>query len=455
MTLPGLNRAYWTAFIFQQAIAEKSFPYLPIERIIEIQRRRLRDIIRHAFERVPFYRDVMRSRGLNPRDFRSAEDLSKLPLIDSRDYLRQLDTFRPSIGTAEPILKVYSSGTTGCTKTFDYDARALFLALAHGQRQRHALAHFTGRSFGYRELNLARESGVSSQLREFYERYSWTPRCIDLRRKMVVPGELPLEREIEEISRFRPDVLMGYGSYLGALLRKAHSRGLRLPNPQAVVYGGDTMPDFDRNFIEKDLGIPVLSFYQAAEALRIGFQCELRRGLHLSLDAVAVRVVNEEGHEVRPGERGHLVISNLTNFATVLLNYRLGDVVTLSRESCPCGRSLPMIEAIEGRTEDLIHLTDGRLVHALQLVRKLRVASGLDRMQVVQWSGRQFMIRVVAPKGIDRRGVEASLAAAMEMVAGYPCRTEVEWLDCLVPEANGKTRLVVSHWRPANDVEGG
>jgi len=66
--------------------------------------------------------------------------LSKLPLIDSRDYLGQLDTFHPSSGTSEPILKVYSSGTTGCTKTFDYDARALFVALAHGQRQRHVLA---------------------------------------------------------------------------------------------------------------------------------------------------------------------------------------------------------------------------------------------------------------------------------------------------------------------------
>jgi len=448
------RRAWWSAFTLAHAAREKELPFWPLERIIGIQRRRLRAIIRHAYEHAPFYRDAMRERGLSPADIRTAEDLARLPLTDSAVYGRQPERFRPAGGARGTPLTIHSSGTTGGPRAIDYDARALFLALAHGQRQRHVLARFTGRTLGYRELNLVREGGVPFQIRAFLERHSWTPPAVDLKRKTLTPGELPLEEEIEEINRFQPTVLMGYGSYLGVLFGKAHRRGLRLM-PKVVVYGADLMADSDRALIEDVMGVPVVSTYQAAEALRIGFQCELRRGFHLSLDDVAVRVVDERGQDVSPGGRGQLVVSNLTNFATVLLNYRLGDVVTLGSAPCPRGRTLPVIESIDGRADDLVHFADGRSVHALQVVRRLRTASGLDRLQVIQMASDRFVIRAVAGEGLERTGAADALAAALNALAGRACQTELEWVEALVPEPSGKTRIVISRWKPDELAAGG
>lgn len=103
------------------------------------------------------------------------------------------------------------------------------------------------------------------------------------------------------------------------------------------------MPDADLRLIEQDMGIPVFSFYLSVEAPRIPFHCEQRRGHHIFADHVAARVVDEKGNSLPPGVPGEIVISNLTNRAPVLLNYRQGDTVTLGGEPCPCGRSLPTL----------------------------------------------------------------------------------------------------------------
>ncbi len=453
MISSAARRLYWSSFTLRHVLREKSLPFRPLDRILELQRQRLRAIVRHAFERVPFYRQAMSERGLTPADIRSADDLAKLPLIDGPLYARQPERFRPGGSAGRRVLTLHSSGTTGSAKAVDCDARALFLSLAQGQRRRRVVAHFTGRALGYREAHLVPPGSVAHQIRQFLETHSWTPRGIDLRRMLLTPGELPLEEEIERINRFRPDVLRGYGSYLGALLRKAHRRGLKLA-PKAVVYGADSMPESDRALIEVEFGIPVLSTYQAVEALHIGFQCELRRGFHLDLDAIAVRVVDDQGRDVAPGERGQVVLSNLTNFASVLLNYRLGDAVTLGAEACPCGRSLPVISLIEGRSDDLIHGAGGRTAPAPRVSRELRAASGLDLVQVVQLARDRFVVRAVAAQATDRAWAAASLAAAIEALTGCPCRTAVEWVESLVPEPNGKTRVVISRWQPPELAEG-
>jgi len=109
---------------------------------------------------------------------------------------------------------------------------------------------------------------------------------------------------LRRINEFRPDLLAGYGSHLGALLRWAWEQGRDLHRPRVIWYGADAMPPADRDLIEHRLGVPVLSTYQADEALRIGFQCERREGFHLSLDDVAVRVVRPDGRPAGPGEQG-------------------------------------------------------------------------------------------------------------------------------------------------------
>ena len=396
-----------------------------------------------AHRHVPHYREAMDRLGLRPKDFRAAEDLARLPLISKQDVAAAPERFRPEGGAARSALRIQSSGTTGKPGYVEYDAGALFLSLAAGQRRRAVLAPFIGAGLGFRELSIVRPGSVSTQMRRFYEGHSWTPRRVDLVRLMLSPSE-PFDLVLERMNEFRPDVLHGYGSYLGAFLRWIHTKQFRFHRPKVVTYGADCMPESDRRLIEQEMGIPAFSFYQSVEALRLAFQCEQRRGLHIFADHVAVRVVDHNGHTLPPGVPGEIVISNLTNRATVLLNYRQGDVVTLGGDACPCGRSLPTLDGIQGRQDDLVKLPDGSVAHPLSLIAVLQRVPGVVQVQLVQEELRRFHLKTVCAAGADWPAMSDQLEAAMRSALGADIRLRVERCDAISPGPSGKVRAVVS-----------
>ena len=115
----------------------------------------------------------------------------------------------------------------------------------------------------------------------------------------------------------------------------------------------------------RDSGVRLWSGYSAIETGRVGFQCEVGRGHHLNLDSCALRVVGRDGRPASNGEEGDLVVSNLVNRATVILNYRSGDVGAMGEGPCSCGRTLPLLARMHGRSSDIVRLADGRELPAL------------------------------------------------------------------------------------------
>jgi phenylacetate-CoA ligase len=437
-----LTRLRWTVFTAWHLRRESSLPFWPLDRVQAVQSACVRKMVWFAWREVSFYRDAMAAARLHPEDFRTADDLALLPLIEKKEVLSHPEQFCPGRKKLSS-LRLQSSGTTGRSRELDYDAAAIFLSLAHGYRQRLALSSILGRPGGYREAVIARIDGLPKQIRQFYESHSWLPSRWDLRRITVSPGE-SFSQILARLDEFRPDVVWGYGAHLGALYRWVSRQNTATHLPKAIVYGGDRMPDPDRTLIEEQLGIPVFSFYQAVEALRIAFQCEARQGLHVSLDQVAVRAIDSSGRTLGPGETGEIVISNLVNRATVLLNYRLGDLVTLGRGSCPCGRSLPTLDRIEGRADDLVLRPDGSSIHALAILEGLQAVPGVVQVQLVQEELYRFLLRVVCSDGADWDHVPARLTASLIAAVGKDTTLRIEPVPRILPDSGGKVRAVIS-----------
>ncbi len=204
------------------------------------------------------------------------------------------------------------------------------------------------------------------------------------------------------------------------------------------------MPAADRLLIEQEFGVPVISTYQSTEVLRIGFSCEHRKGFHLSLDVMAARIVDDVYRDVTPGESGHIIVSNLTNRATVLLNYKLGDVVTRGNFTCPCGRTLPMIENVRGRSDDLVRLAGGRIMDGAVATEPMLSDPSVWQVQLVQQAQDRFLLRAVAKPGADKSRASVELANALRSKVGETARVEVEWMDVIPAGANGKVKSVIS-----------
>ncbi|MCL4487839.1 MAG: hypothetical protein M1570_06875 [Chloroflexi bacterium] len=438
------ERAYRSAFVLWHARNEASLPYWPLERIREIQNRRVRAMTRHAYDTVPFYRAAMDEIGLRPEEFRTAEDLRKLPLLTSEEIARSPDRFLSHRFANGPTLSLESSGTQGLRKPVRYDDDALLLALAHGHRQRVVIARFVGRTLGYREMTIERLDGTGYKLRKFYENHSMVPKQLDYARTFLSPAETT-EDTIAAINRFAPQVIRGYGSHLGSIFRQAHGKQLALVKPKVVLYGGDSMSEADKRLIEDEIRVPVLSSYQAVEALRIAFQCERSAGFHVNLDQIALHVVDDQGDPVPNGIPGQVVISNLTNRATVLLNYQLGDMGTFTEEPCACGRTLPILTSIQGRANDCVYLPDGRIIHSLVLMPPLQSVKGTVRLQIVQTEPAHFEIRAVCASGVDWAHARLELEKRAHGVMGNAISIDVSRVDASAPDSGGKVRAVISH----------
>ena len=441
-----LVKSYWSAFVLWNIRHEARLPYWPRDKVLGIQNRRVRSIVEHAWRYVPYYREVMLKARLRPEDFRRAEDLEQLPLIAKDELAHTPERFQSSYFKGRNGLTIDSSGTSGAALPIATNAGALFLALAHGHRNRLAMSAFVGRRFGYREAEIVRSTGVGAQMRGFFNTHSWNPPGIDLRR-LTIDIDSPYEETRAALNRFRPDVVVSYGSWLGAYFRWMHEHHADFHRPKLLYYGGDRMPDADRLFLEQDLGIPVWSSYQASEALRLAFQCELRRGFHISLDQVAVRVLDRQGNRVGPGGTGECIVSNLINRATVILNLRIGDIVTLAANPCPCGRTLPCLERIEGRSDDLILRPDGSATHALGFLSRLQHVRGVAQIQVVQPEVHRILLRVVSAPRADWAETHCSLEHELAAIFGRDTAVTIERVERIPPEPGGKVRAVISHCR--------
>lgn len=436
-----IGRSAQTAWL---ASREKAVAFLSEDELATRQAARFRAMVWHAWERVPYYREWMLQAGAAPGDLRSAADLQRMPLVDKLALTLEPERFSAEGYDRRDGLTLLSSGTSGRRRRFRYDADAMFQALAAGRRQRIVLRHFVGKEAGYREAVFNREGSAGEQIRRFWESRMVTPRGVDLTRRRFSPA-LRFEELADGVNQFKPDVVRGIGSHLGAFFRWVAETGQRIKNPKVVAYGADAMPKADRRVTEQELGIPVVSTYQAIEALRIGFQCEARRGFHISTDQVAVRVVDASGRDVAPGERGELILSNLTNRATVVLNYRLGDMVTAGCGPCGCGRTLLLIEDIDGRLDDLIARPGGTWIHALTILPGLQAIDGVRQVQVIQEELEWFRLRVVWARTSEQRPAE--LVARMASVLGEGARVSVEPVEILEQEPSGKVKSVVSKLR--------
>jgi phenylacetate-CoA ligase len=159
--------------------------------------------------------------------------------------------------------------------------------------------------------------------------------------------------------------------------------------------------------------------------------------------------VNRDGRDVADGESGEVVVSNLVNHATVLLNYRLGDVAHLLTGACACGRTLPLLSFIEGRTDDWVVLTSGESTHP-QSVRSLFTNEPfISQYQVVQRSPDHFTVAIVG--ATHDAGIADRVKRRFRERFGNGVRTDVDFVNAIEPSAGGKVRPVVSLVRAPNE----
>lgn len=246
----------------------------------------------------------------------------------------------------------------------------------------------------------------------------------------------------DALSRFRPAYLLGYPSSMALLSRYALEDGLRLPEVVVVLSNAETLTDAQREVIGSAFRAPVRNTYGMAEAVAGASECD-HGTMHLWPEVGIVEVASESGEVIdTPGATGPLILTGLLNSAMPLLRYEVGDRGGVPTEtSCGCGRTLPVLGPIEGRSTDFLVTPDGRHVFWINPVfRDLPVAEA----QVVQHDVRDVEVRVAASSAWSP-AVADVLSDRLAARLGVEVSVRVSVVDAIDRDPSGKFRAIVSH----------
>ncbi len=387
-----LGRTYGNATVFAAFRKDRGMPYLPRDRILEMRDRRVRRMVRYAATSVPYYRDLFRKLGLHPRDLKSAPDLDRLPLVDKETLLADPARFVSESREGRRSLPFLTNGTTATRLEIRHDRSSLLANMAFGERERKRITEALGRQYGYKEAAITYKSSTGKRVNEFYREATWVPVRPN---KLMLSVEDPFDKIVDAINAFRPDVLRGYGSHLETFFRLVDLRGVDLHPPEVLLTFSDAMTAPGKEFIEDRFAARVFTNYNAVEAFKIGFTCEASRGFHIHEDLCHLRVLRPDGTRAADGAMGEIVISNLVNRGTVLLNYRLGDMGAMATQPCPCGCPLPLLEHLHGRVGEVLVLPHGNLIHPSAVWGVMREIPDALRYQLVQVEPERFEIKVL------------------------------------------------------------
>jgi len=447
-TQSAWERGYWSGYLLYHMTGQRRFPFRKLHEILATQQKRLRDTILHAYRYVPYYRETMHRLDLTPDDFRTAEDLQKLPLLTRADLQRDPERFVSQMRPLASYLELTTGGSTGTSIHFFYDRAALYQNAAHGERERAIYIQYIGRQFGYRETLIGSPISAAYEIQAHTHHHAWIPRGVRIERQYLALGDSPAVN-VARINAFRPDILHSYGSYLPELFGYVRRTSVPFHLPKVVTYSSDMLTQGARELVES-FGVEVFSQYQATEALKIAFECQAHQGMHCNIDLYPLRIADENGVSLPPGQIGDIVISNLVSRGTIVLNYMLGDRGYLLSTPCPCGRALPLLGQLVGRSDDWVLLPGKRQIHS-QPVRVALLAGGQTwQWQLIQHALDRFEALIVPAPKTDHSALQRQITLALRQLLGPDIQLTVRCVEH-IPRSGNKFRSIVKYV-PSNET---
>ena len=401
-----------------------------------LQVARLKKMLVHASHHVPYYQQRIPKctwEKLRAGDWSSFFDL---PITEKTSLRLEPESFLTQLQSRSKWIEWNTSGTTGSPLNLYYEPSAVSRQYAYVERYREE----AGVSRFERRAQFTGKMIVPGDHSSRYWRYDWANRALLLSSVHLKPSTIPLY--LSALRKFQPSYLSGYPSAIALLARHA----LRFPKQSlrisSVLTSAETLLAEQRVAIEAAFGAKVYDQYGQTEMQSFWFECRYQR-LHAHPLFGVTEILHPDGSQCRPGETGDVVLTGLLNRAMPLVRYRIGDRAAWSDEDrCPCGRSMPIVERIEGRREDYLYSTQrgwvGRMDPALKGV------NGIFECQFIQEELERVRVLLVPTADFSPED-RALLAKNLKDRLGALIQLDFEIIAQIPRGPGGKFRSVVSH----------
>ena len=397
---------------------------------------RLRAFLADVGTHVPFYRQVFSEAGFDPAKMSRVADLQRLPFLTKPVIRANTDALRAD--DARGLARFNTGGSSGEPLIFFIgDER-----VTHDVAAKWRATRWWDVDIGDREIVVwgsPIELGAQDRVRQFRDA---------LMRTELMPAfemsETKLDGFVARIRARRPAMLFGYPSAISHIARHAKKRGIRLDDlgVRVVFVTSERLYDDQRESIERLFGCPVANGYGGRDAGFIAHQCP-SGSMHITAEDIAVEIVDALGQVLPPGQSGEIVVTHLATRDFPFIRYRTGDIGVLEDTPCACGRGLPVLKEIQGRSTDFVIALDGTVMHGLSLIYVLRDIPAVRAFKIIQETLTLTRVQVEPSEGFSDRDVVA-IQSGLQARLGASVLIQVEKVAQVAAERSGKFRYVIS-----------
>lgn len=395
------------------------------ERIAALQRRQIDQLAAHAHAQSDFWRARLDAAGYGS----GAAWWDALPILTRVEaqaaganlMARSVPRSHGSVGRAK------TTGSTGTPLEIAKTDLALLFwkaitvrdSLWHGRDLRGKLA----------AIRVGAQRQESRNWGEAYEGYDCGP-------GVVFDAREDLDLQLDWLLAEQPQILLTHPSNLRALALRSQERGCLLPSLREARTYSERLPADLRDLVRAAWGVPLSDLYSANEVGYVALQCPQSGLYHVQSEDVLVEVIGDDGRPCATGESGRVVVTSLHNFAMPLLRYDLGDVATVGGP-CPCGRTLPTLEAILGRTRNMMRLPGGRTAWPGFPLDTLVKLGAIRELKMIQHSLEEIEVQMVLRRALTP-SEETTLVAAVKARLLHPFQVRLTAVERFADGAGRK-----------------
>ena len=408
----------------------------------KIADRRLRYLVKYAYENVELYRRKYDAAGIKPDDIKSIDDISKLPIITKKDIVEGYPNDIVS-KKLEPddYYMVSTSGSTGIPVRIFKDRKLLSVSMVMSIFMNKLIGLYLGIKIKPKTLlSIFVETPDSLEgigpaekrkLPSFCFKHSLDANALD-----------SPQRHIDKLNSFKPDTLFTYPSILRNMVACAEQKNLELHQPALLIVSGELLDTHTRQTIKRGFNGELLNWYITTECSTIASECKNHTGMHIK-DNTAILELLKDGKPVAPGEVGEVVITNLWNQATPIIRYAgLKDVGRISPTPCKCKLKTPLLEVLEGRITDSVVLHDGDKLHPFSLTLALEHIQGIISFQIIQETLNNINVLIVAENKANSELADA-VKDGLQAIICDRASINTNFVDEIPHLSNGQCHRVV------------
>lgn len=407
------------------------------DKLAELQLQRLKELLQDAGRHVPYYRDLFAKLGFDPVKLKSTADLQQLPFLTKALIRSNTEALKHE--RAQSLARFNTGGSSGEPLIFFIGNKRV----SHDVAAKWRATRWWGVDIGDPEIVVwgsPIELGKQDRVKVWRDK---------LMRTRLLPAfemsESRLDEFIATIRSVRPRMLFGYPSALTLIAKHAQKRGVAMDKlgVKVAFVTSERLYDDQRATISQVFGCKVANGYGGRDAGFIAHECP-SGSMHLTADDIVVEIIGEDGTAQPNGVAGEIVVTHLSTNDFPFIRYRTGDIGVLGTKPCACGRGLPVLSDIQGRSTDFVVAADGTVMHGLALIYILRDLPGVKSFKVIQESRALTRVLVVADADFDKEAI-AVIEKGFKQRLGEQVLVMVEIVDTIAAEKSGKFRYIVSH----------